>query len=371
MDHPRLYVRPSHRIFGPGDENALRKELADLERATVVDEIDSITTLQMDETGALSGGYRFTSSALRQVCTLLGRGLYMLTTDIAGLNRDPDQPREEYSFRQAVALYNRLLALRAENRLVGRQRILRNHRDRLVEGTLGPKYTLVANTTIFARLSEIASERTPQCRFHEAVLTGRRLMLRYVDRKPLFEAANATFHGGIHFANSEVGGESAIRAASLLWNATYDCSAMGRYLGGRARHTGRDFARRLAEVFRKASAAEQDPKDLSRRMQLLQKIPLPVTAQDEENRIVQIKNLVLRLAEQQIPQRIGVQVIARAIRRSEPVRGWLPSQSPPSRTAYDLYLALCNEAKTLYATARENTEQVAHALLVGKFKLQQ
>jgi hypothetical protein len=223
---------------------------------------------------------------------------------------------------------------------------------------------LIENSQILERVSTLAVAREPACKFQEAVLTGRRLMLRYVDKTPLFSVDGEDFYGGLHFANSEVGGESAVRAATVIWSKRTSGYALGRYIGGRMPHVGRDFSRRISRLFNNAASAEQDARYLEKRVRALKLNPLQVTMESEEKRQAQILHLVRILAEHDVPQAIGVKVIATALQRRITLDSLRRDQ--PSATDYDVFSTLTREARPLYATARETVEQAAYKLMIRK-----
>lgn len=374
MAIPQLYVRPEHRQFSRDREPALEAALRELVECTLVRDVDRARDLELGLDGVLLGGYRFTSLALKQVCALACPGLYQAITDLAGCGRGPDAERSDYSFQEAVRIFNRVMAVRFEGRFAARIRLLVNLRTKLIDGVLGPRYVLVDNAEIYERARAAASEGARPMVFHQATLTGRRLQLRFVEPGPLFQLPGAppeVFQAGMHFANSEVGGESSVRAAILLVRARGGGAAMGSYLGGRRVHTGKDFVARLGTLFAAAAAVEFDPARLRGRMEQLRQQPLGLDA-DPDRRRDRLRTLGAILHEHHIGRTIAHRALLQCVHSgAAPVEPPYPAgeQMVRSRTVYDLYCALTSSGQVLYATAQEAIEQVAYAILSGRVRI--
>ncbi len=376
---PRLFVRPEYSTYSKAEEGRLRDDLDDLTKYTLAQEVGERRELRLDEFGMLPDGYRFTSTGYKQVCNLISPGLFTYTREISGVDRDAESDRDQYDFAEAVRTYNRALSLRFA-RFEGSQRLLRHTKRRLVEGVLGPRYTLVENSEILGHADQAAGSRAGNLKFHEASLYGRRLMLRYVARAKLFSASaetgihNDKWHDGLHFANSEVGGESTFRAAVLLWRAHCDTFAMGPFLGGRKVHSGRHFQEKLARVFASAAQFEQDAGWLLKRVILLRTMaifPKLGVVADEQTRRNSVRRVVSQLHENGVPITAAERALAIALHghAGAGLDDYATTMDASSRTWLDLFGALTNQGRALYATAGEAVEQAAYALLTGRFQL--
>jgi hypothetical protein len=366
----RLYVRPAYAEFGPGQHAALAAALAALTRHTLVAEVGSSRDLVLDDDGRLPDGYRYTSNGLKQVCALLAPGLFQAVRDLSGIDRAPDGDRDEYDFKAAIGVYNRVVDLRGGPRL-GDSRLLRHAGERLVEGVLGPRYAMVENSDVLDRADEAAAGRDGGPAFRHAVLSGRRLLLRYVAAAPLFVAANGDrWHDGIHFANSEVGGESTFRAAALLCRGGDDAYALGPFLGGKHVHVGRKLGDKMARAFADAAAAAPDAARLAARARALGEASLGIDDAREDRLRDRVAALVSRLRGRGVPITAAERAVALAARGGRGPEGGPRSRVEPGAWShYDLFAALTREARTLYATAQESVERAAHDLLTGKFKI--
>jgi hypothetical protein len=351
-----------------------------------VDGVSKAADLQLDSRGRLPGGFRYTVTGLQAVCRAASPGLYQLVTELAGCNRDAAKdPRDDYSFPEAIEIFNRVIARRFDHRFLDKQRVVRDGRTKLVEGLVGPKYSIVENIDFFERATDAASQVT-NMPLSEAVLAGRRLILRFAAPKPLFSLAVPdanvpefgrgadAFHAGLHFLNSEIGGDASLRAAVMLRRAADGTASLGRWLGGRRVHTGRELMRRVAMVFSEAASVEQDADRLRVRMLALRSESLGLKAAGPDARIERLRAIMSWLQAQAIQARVAERAVVDALYRGAyGVPGAVPAApdeiGPSSRTAFDLYIALTTQGQDLYVTGRETTEQVAYRMLLGRIKL--
>lgn len=363
---PRLYVRPTYREFGKAGESDLRAALDAMVRFTLIEEPASESSIMLDKTGRLPDGYRFTSSGLKQICALLSPGLFNHVRDISGVDRDPTRDREAYDFDAAIKTYNRAVRLRFDSVIAGSQRLLRHVDDKLVEGVIGPRYVPVDNADVLDRAGVAANDAG--LIFRAATLAGRRMLLRYTSKITDVRFENERYHDGLHFANSEIGGESTFRAAPLLWRRSADAYAMAPFLGGRRAHVGRRLIDKLAIVFSKAGALRQDHRWLASRLATLSARPLRVTEGDYVEQEHARRVIAARLHDNGVPQVAAIRAVIAAVVgdiTQAPVLG--ASRTPP--TELGLFGALTTEAKTLYSTAQEAAERAAYELLAGRLKL--
>jgi hypothetical protein len=375
---PSLSVQPRRRHFARRQEAALARALDEAVRDTLIDEVSGLADVQLAPDGTLAGGYRYTSTALRQVANLVGPGLYPLVVDLSGSVRDPERPREDYSFELARRTFNRMVELRL-NRLVGTHRLIRDTRGKTIDGVLGPRYSPIDNAEIFAQTKAAAASSVFPSIFLEAELTGRRLMLRFVHDHALFgilgDAGPIGYQTGLHVANSEVGGESTVRAATILRRMDDGTTSMGRFLGGRRVHSGTGLARRVAMVFGEVAAHEPVACKLEARILALRAKTLGLGFDLDADRQARVRELADRLAVRGVPKRSALQAVTAAMYCGDSGHGvsmpmLLSRTALEGRTAFDLYCALTAQAAALYATSREAVEQAAYNLLQGRISLQ-
>ena len=376
MNAPQLYVQPEHRVFAAADEGRLVKALDRLVRDTLAAEVGSLAELKLNPDGTLADGYRYTKPALRQVCTLACAGLYQAVVDLAGLEAGPGDP-PEHDPPLAIRTFNRAVELRL-GRFLGQQRLIRHVRLRRIEGLIGPRYAPLENADFFARAREVAAGKPRPAAFAGATLAGRRLTARFADADPLFEVPGPdgpdAYRGGLHLTNSEIGGESTVRAAVILRRDRDGTTSLGPFLGGRRTHTGKDFARMVAVVFAAATAAEQDPRKLRAGLLRLRAEPLGLGFDLDEDRQARVAALASRLLEHGVPKALGTRAVLDALYRGAEGPVGLPPRllsraELESRTAFDLYAALTGVGASGYAGPLESVEQSAYKLLTGALKL--
>jgi hypothetical protein len=369
-----LYTLPESKAFGAGEEKALAARLAEVERATQTPFVSSPAELQLDADGFLPRGYRYTETAFRQVCGLLCPGLHKAVVDLSGMLRTSDRPRSDYSFAAAVEIFNRAVRLRFPERFAVKVRLIKEIRHNLVEGALGPKYNYLENSAIYGLARDAMASSPVGVRFFEAILEGRRLLLRFVHDRPLFAITSTGdregFFGGYHISNSEVGGEASVRVTTLLLRDSAGTTAMGPFPGRRPlAHTGKDFARKLIRLFEGVLAFPQDGPTLARRMQALADSPLDLGV-DEKVREERVEDLSLLLHRQDVPRGLARRIVLSTAHYGGDPWGSSPTtprRSGEGRTWFDLYCALTRESRSgLDITVMETVEQAAYTLLTSK-----
>ncbi|HEY2158944.1 MAG TPA: hypothetical protein VGH33_25160, partial [Isosphaeraceae bacterium] len=181
-----LYVYPESLAYGAAQEAALAAKLAATDRVTQTPYVGALAQLQLDHEGRLPGGYRYTLTAFKQVCGLACPGLHQAVVDLSGVRRTSVQPRYDYSFPDAVEVFNKALRIRYAERFDGKVRLIKDVDRRLVEGVMGPKYNYLENRALYDIVRDAMASSPVKTRFLEAVLEGRRLLVRFVHARPLF-----------------------------------------------------------------------------------------------------------------------------------------------------------------------------------------
>ena len=381
---PTLFVRPEVRRYGPGEAARLASDLLASSTSTLVEEVASASSLRLKPDGSVAGGRRYTVEGLRQVCQVACPGLFQVVADMAGTGRrtardDGDVPG---SIVDATAIFNRVIELRFDSLFAARQRLIVDLRARTIDGLLGPGYTQIENVEVFERAAEAALQAGDQV-LDRATLAGRLMTARFASLSPLFSIdappgvdGDDAFHAGTHLVNSEVGGESTLRAAPALRRARDGTCSLGRWLGGRRVHAGREFRRKAETMFAEAAAAEPDAARTRAAMLALRAASLGL-AGDTVRRAERLEAIVSRLRD------AGLQLtVARRVALDAAYRGAYgpPGQVPAGpddltaaagrRSSFDLYAALTAAGRDLYDHGQhEGPERAAHALLHGRMKL--
>jgi hypothetical protein len=339
--------------------------------------VAKLDQLQLDHEGRLPGGYRYTLTAFKQVCGLACPGLHQAVVDLSGVRRTSLQPRYDYSFPDAVEVFNKALRIRYAERFDGKVRLIKDVERQLVEGVMGPKYNYLENRTLYDIAKDAMASSPVRVRFLEAVLEGRRLLLRFVHARPLFTidagsgAGAEGFSGGYHISNSEIGGEASVRVTTLLYGHRQATASLGPFPGrGPLAHTGKDFAKRLKRTFASALAVVQDGPTLARRMQALLGSPLDL-GEGETQREERLDDLSLLLHRQNIPRGLARRIVLATMSYGSETPGSLPRapiRPRPGRTWFDLYSTLTRESRGLDMTVMEAVEQAAFQILLGRIR---
>jgi len=379
---PQLFaVDPPWERFRANQEDEFRKKLEDIHVHTVFEQIDSVREVTLDQQGrTLTGNYQLTTWAFYQLCNAVCPGMYRFIVELSGKNRRTDQSRQDYSFEESLSIFNKMVQRRFRSRVEGRQ-IIRNTRNNLIDGVVGPKYRFLSNTDLYSCAKEMLASELGDVEFYEALLNGRWLLLRFYRRPALFDLpvpagvnGKDRFFGGFHFSNSEVG-QSAAKAGVMLLRDLGRTSAISPLIShSRLRHAGKDFEKKL--VFMIADTTKKLlPAEFYRGQLLtLQAWPLGLGNEDrviEAQRREDLMNLLVRRRMNPgIARRVVDQTMCRdsyEMARTSPEHVSLATLR--MKNAFDFYNAIGREAKMYSINQRERAEQIAYALLMGRFRI--
>lgn len=376
-----LSDRPQVMNFGSNAEADLVTALRAMERHTVLRQVNHPRDVMLDSTGHVQRKLRYSTTALQQLCLLLSPGLTHVMDSVcgnrmrAGEQADPDL---------AVKILNDLIALRFGTRLEDKMLVV-NNQTKQIDGLVGVRYARLANLELYQRALAFVS-KTAGMKFCEAALAGRRMMLRFAGTVPLFEVTvpgpgtigqrpTEPFFGGFHFSNSEVG-DCSIRASTLLIRQACDNKAIGGFQdGGRLLHIrGPKFEEKFTQLLTRVQSKADESATLRRNVLRLMNSSLHLVPQPTALRN-RLDNLIEQLHRHGMTRKFAAEVIGTAAytgsyggvanstvnRRDE---AWLAR-----RSAYDVFNAMTHVAKSQAIETRENAEQLAYQLLLGKFIL--
>jgi hypothetical protein len=365
-----IAMDPTSHVFGNKHEALLRQQLAAVEKGTILGPVAGREILQLKPDGTtLAGGWHYTTMALNQVCQTLSPGLAHLVFDLSGKYRRPQQPRVEFSLEAAVDVFNRALKLRYAR--VQMRQLVRFGPGKLLDGIVGPKYRYLSNSGFYDRVGEAVGK---EAKFHEALLYGRYLVLRYVLPKTRFVLQIGpvveSFVLGYHFVNSEVG-EGSVRGAALLVREYSGDTCIGPF-SGRVKHQGRDFEEKLARLMLTIGGRVEATDYYLTRVRKLADNTLGLGTNSKAEEKIR-KRIVATLVKYGLQQSIAERVLTTAVvagsgeDRGDPLYIDRQRLVLARRTPYDVFTALMGEARNLSVNAREAVEQTAFALLTGKF----
>jgi hypothetical protein len=385
---PLISVSPDRQRFERNELVKVQAYLHEQKRKTLSTEVTSLSELQLNKQGEVNPhsrgvSYRYTTPALLKVCQMAASSLFQVVDDVAGQTRKPNELSSAYSRPAAIEIFNAVMKLRFEPRFQSKAKLLWNRLTHQIEGAAGVRYSHLENNQLLELAESAASAATTRLVFHEAAIDGRRLLLRFVQAKPLFTIRTPDgpepYYGGIHFVNSELAGECSVRAAVLMVRGGRNTSALGSYVseggsGGRVVHTGHDFNVRVQELMQTVVATFETLGVHHKDLQRLTRQPLglvSVEAKDKRNKALQ--TILTRAGlKPGIAKRVlqAVQYFGSSpVGRKKPI-GYVSKSQLAGRTAYDLYNALAGVAVLLPVAARESAEQAAYSIMTGKVRVE-
>jgi hypothetical protein len=333
--------------------------------------------------GLVQKQFRFTTTGLSQLCQALAPGLSQCVSDVAGLKKEGGE--DAYDQVKAIAMLNAMINLRFRTRLRDHGLVI-DRRSRRVEGLVGPRYEFFSNLELFERCEEFVKTLDPPAQFHEAIVAGRRLMLRYLSPQRLFSVSTPhgrrePYYSGWHFSNSEIGDCSVHAGVTIIrkWtgdSSFFECGKIVHVKGGRF---GPKFNRLLEDLQRKARK-ELEENDYEAHVTNLMGQSLGLGGSSVSH-AKQLEKLVGRLS-RAMSKRTARQVIHRAISQGSYQADHLNIHGAPydmldeslaravaGRTAYDLYNSLTHVARTLQPEQQEAVEKLAYRILMERHKL--
>jgi hypothetical protein len=370
-----LAVEPPTKQYSLTEESKLETDLGEMSRYSTIKPLCSVKEVVLDNKGrTIEGGLRFTSTAFFQLCSHTCNGLHKFLVELAGTDRLPEEARSDFSFSEACELYNQLVRRRFTTRLHGLQ-LVRNTRDGLIEGVMGPQFRWLPNHDFYHKIQAALSTADKPLRFLYAVLNGRWLLLRYYSAKSLCVLEGPSGERdrmlpGYHFSNFDCGNVTVRAAAMILRECGRTASLNLPTKFNRVAHRSDKFNRRLGVLLNDTHNGLRAADYYQQRFQLLMEQKLAI-AGSPDSRDRRKEELVSKLAMRIIKMGVARRVIASTTAQgSWDGKGLTAEQlivsAEPDRTAYDLYNAMGREAIKLAIDERESLEYLAYQLLTGK-----
>lgn len=386
-DKPLVLALPPRRYrFTPDDEKnglaALHARLQAMASTSPV-EIRRPSSVLLNSEGLVQRQYHFSTTGLSQLCSALAPGLSLCVSDVAGLKKN-ENGDDAYDVVKAIAMLNTLISLRFETRLRGHGLVI-DRRSRRVEGLVGPRYEFFSNLELFERCQEFAQSLNPPAAFHEAVIAGRRLSLRYINPQRAF--AVATPHGrhepyfsGWHFSNSEIG-DCSVHAGLVIirkWtgaSSLFECGKIVHVKGGRF---GPKFNRLLEDLQRKSSKELEEGNHEAHIANLFgQSLGLGGQAVAHAKQLEKLAGKLSRVMFKKTARQVIHRAIAQGSYRvdrldiggsSYDLLDDAISRVISNRNVYDLYNSLTHVARSLQPEQQEAVEKLAYKILTERHK---
>lgn len=358
-------------------ESKLSELLESSHKNTLVIAITKPEDIYFDSTARLQGRYKLSAGSLANLCSRLLPGLAQTINNLAGSKLTDEQLAASSSHNPTMAVkwLNEVIRLRF-NRVKGYSLIVDSYK-KVVEGFVGRKYAYLSNLDLYNKATEFVSTAKRPAQFCEAVLQGRRLMLRYKDTEPLFAIEKATgvlepFYGGFHFANSE-SGDCSIKASSVLIREWGNTKAVSDFADGSkiAHVKGRQFDLKFTDLLDRLKFKSEEIVSHKNSIQRLMRTSLHLGKTPEAHSKA-IKLLERRLIGKGLPYDFVQSTIRHLLVHGSYKNDTISSDQEPMtvferRNLFDLYNALGHRAKFLEVDEQELAEQVAFKLLTNKF----
>jgi hypothetical protein len=373
--HGTLYCRPPLKSFRQGEDKALERYLAEVERNTTICPIADPEELVIGPDGTTRrGGYRFTSNSFRHVAQLLAPGLSKFLPDLAGevLRKDVDE--EMLDAHHARDIFNKLAHLRFP--ALRRCRLLRDEKAKTIDGVVGQKHRSLENLNMLDATRSALESNGSDLRLYAASVASRKLMLWYRACEPMFtrdiHGYPWSFYHGYYFRNSESTGTS-VRGGFTVFTKHGSCLTPFTKQS-RVSHIGRDFTKRLSKMFQYILGSEVPRQALATSVDSMTQTSLGYTATDDKERRKFKASFIKALGSLGLPQRWAGEAFEDTLAiGSLDMLGRQPllltSRDYAQRTHFDIFCPLVRMARDLPMAQRERVEQVAYKVLTGKFEI--
>lgn len=371
----QLAVAPSTVRFTTETEAELCESLREQEQNTKVMSLKLPGQIMLNREGRVQGELGLSTIGLSQLCSTLAPGLSLVIKDLCSDKHAPDP-------ELAVKTLNNMIRLRFKSDLEERRLII-DTRTGTIDGIVGPKYVQLSNSELYQRSKSFVGRSAKPVLFHEAAISGRRMMVQYRTADPVFrfyttkDSTIDPWFGGYHFSNSEVG-ECAVRAATLVMRQICSNGAVGPVEeGGRLAHVKADnFDERFEKLLDRVQKKAHEVHLIQQNIPALVDNNLGLGGQEGDHSD-RCAYLLRRLRRGGLPKKFATRVVSRTIacaandiRPLTTYKDKRPTlQEVQSRNQYDLFNALTYESKALPVSLRESAEQLAYLMLLGRFTI--
>lgn len=357
---------------------ALRDHLRNLDEVTSLRTVNDPSEIQLNQDGQTKRDqYRFTIAAFRQAAQIMGPGLSKFMPDLAGMIGSLDETRSQLvDGPLAIRLWNSLVDLRFT--LFERYRIIRNDRDRTIEGFVSHKHQYLENVWLYSEAVEVLAGQDQSVAPYAASLNGRRFSIWFRQRTPTFtidvEGQPWPFYGGCYFTNGEATGTS-VRGTIAVFTPRGVCLGAYRKFGRRVTHVGRDFMQRIGEMFAAVVHSEipwQKLHDGANKMSS-QSLGYVLNWTDDQRK-ERSKKIINALGLLGVQRNLAVEAVDLALTigryHGMDAMDWAQaSQLYAGRTVLDLFVPLLAIARKLDSSRREKVEQAAFDVMMGRLLL--
>lgn len=356
----------------------LRDHLRSLDEVTSLRTVSDPAEVQLSQDGSTKRDqYRFTIAAFRQAAQIMGPGLSKFMPDLAGMIGAVDETRAQLiDGPLAIRLWNSLVDLRFT--LFERYRIIRNDRERTIEGFVSHKHQYLENAWLYSEAVAVLAGQDQHVEPYAASLNGRRFSLWFRQRAPTItvdvDGQLWPFYGGCYFTNGEATGTS-VRGTIAIFTPWGVCLGAYRKFGRRVTHVGRDFMQRIGEMFAAVVHSEipwQKLQDGASQMSF-RSLGYVLNWTDDQRK-ERSKKIINALGLLGVQRNLAVEAVDLALTigryHGMDAMDWAQAnQLYAGRTVLDLFVPLLGIARGLDTSRREKIEQAAFDVMMGRLLL--
>ena len=376
-EEPPLAHNPVEKHFSASNDKANKQHLSailnDQVMMTEIENIKSVADVTIGYDRKVRKSFSLTTVALSQLCGALVPGLSQTVFSLAGLRGGACHDKE--TVEVAINIFNDVVKHRFAR--IKDSRLVLNRKNNRIEGVIGPRYKFFSNKQLLERVENyVTTHKLAPATFSEAVLFGRRLILRYKSDDPIFElpynrANSEPFFGGYQFENTEVG-DCSVRGATVLIRQFCDNKAVSPTMDkNRVSHINNDKFNRKFELMltRLDIKVEEATKFKQNVLAMLQTgLNIGGTPQRHTEGCEYIINRLTRrgLNRQSAAKVVNTAVLKGSYRSDSVARQGRPLlEVAASRNVYDLFNAITFEAKRCDIAQRLEMEQLGYSMLSG------
>lgn len=312
--------------------------------------------------------FKYSTTALAEVCRSACPGLWKVVSDLSGVNSDCSGAEPDNL--SAIKVFNAVVSARFAQKLYGRT-VVADDDSGTYAGILGPSYQYLPNLNLFEMLRSVADGLGLE--LQTATVVGRRI--RWIFCWPN-SFAQVQYNGildrymaGFAVTNDETG-EAAIRG-NKIWFSVDEGLVCPRQAGlERLIHTGQNFDRKLVSILRRMAAEPTADvfNNFEKCLGTLSKTHLKLTSEDVDGKGERYKKVLSFLTRSGVTRALAEQVFQTTCRRGT---GASLQQGPAvklvsslhKRTVYDLFVSLMRAVKQLSIFQREGLECSSFNLL--------
>lgn len=182
----QLFVPQQIRRYGFKEGPDVESAIEVLEGDSFLHTVERSSDLAMRLDGTVGDGFVFTSASFRRICDIAQPGLYTLVDSLSASSG---------LFAFSVSLFNQVISAVFPAKLAGLV-LLVDRRARRIDAVFRPTVPWISAMSVYRKFMAIFGRDYVH---YEAVLHGRKLLLRRYIKQPIGEVDGVRVHRGVHF----------------------------------------------------------------------------------------------------------------------------------------------------------------------------